>query len=112
MSPRLETALALTLCTLLAPLSTAQNTVSWSHQQISGVTNQGCTVTITIGSEVFQIENIPLETTASQLCRDLAREINSGRHGHIFHAACNGVDGSILSIIADGSPTPSTTPCG
>jgi phage tail sheath gpL-like len=97
------------LFALLTCAVPAQN-ASWAHLQISGVVKQTCTITLTLGSEVFVLENIPAETTASDIARDLAREINSARHGHIYHAATNGVDDSILSIIADGSPTQSTTP--
>jgi hypothetical protein len=90
-------------------LSAAQNQ-SWGHIQFEGITTELCSVTLTLGSTVITLPDVPTETTASQVCEALAQEINSARHGHIYHAACNGVDGSILSIIADGSPTRSRTP--
>jgi hypothetical protein len=94
----------------LIAAGTAAQTAAWTHLQIAGVSNQVCSISITMGSQVYTLENIPLETTAGQICRDLAREVNSARHGHVLFATCNGVDGSILSLVADGSPTSNSTP--
>ncbi|MBN1475511.1 hypothetical protein JXA47_02040 [Candidatus Sumerlaeota bacterium] len=88
----------------------AAQTQSWAHIQFEGVTNELCSVTLTLGSTVITLPDIPVDTTASQVCEALEQEINSARYGHLYHAACNGVDFSILSIIADGSPTRSRTP--
>jgi hypothetical protein len=97
------------LAITLVGLGSAQ-TQSWGHLQFEGITNELCLVTLTLGSTVITLPDIPAETTASQVCEALEQEINSARNGHLYHAACNGVDGSILSIIADGSPTRSRTP--
>jgi hypothetical protein len=95
---------------LLLALGGWAGTTSWVHLQFSGVTEKVCTVKITLGSEVFILEDIPVFTAASQICEDFVAEVNSARHGHLYHAASNGVDESILSIIADGSPISDTTP--
>jgi hypothetical protein len=100
--------LGLTLALCTGALS--GNAESWRHLQISGVAEEICSVTITIGSEVFELTEIPEGTTASEVCEDLADEINSVRHGYRYMASCNGADGSILSIVADGSPVRRTTP--
>lgn len=96
---------------ILALTHTAwSQTRSWAHYQVEGESTETFSVTVTIGSLNFTIENIPAGSTATQVARDVADEINSARHGHLYYAATNGVDNSIVSIIADGSPTTSTTP--
>lgn len=110
MQGHLRRALGLGLAFALCAAALGQNATSWSHLQISGLTEQTCSVRITVGSDVFELADIPEGTTASEVCEDLAEEINSVRHGYRFMAACNGADGSILSLIADGSPVRRTTP--
>lgn len=105
----MRAALALALATVFAGGGSAQ-TASWHHLQVSGIATASFSVRLTIGAIVYELPGVPAHTNASELARDLAREINSARHGHQLFAACNGLDGSIVSIVADGSPTPSTTP--
>jgi hypothetical protein len=100
---------AIALLAVLAPWASAQ-AASWHHLQIAGVTTVVCSVEMIVGSEIYTIDDIPVQTTAADLAESLEREINSARHGHLLFATRNGLDGSIVSLVADGSPTPSTTP--
>jgi hypothetical protein len=102
--------LAICAAALAAPGLALGQTQSWVHLQISGIATTPFDVRLTIGSEIYDFPQVPAQATASELAHDLAEEINSARHGHMLHATVNGVDGSILSMVADGSPTPSTTP--